>query len=421
VTDKRSTDHQPWNAGVWEQQQFDAFGRRLTRVSIPASDCTALDCRSVVNRYVWDGDNLLYEIRYPITSADQERGTIATDTGHYGRIMYTNAGTIDRPLTAVRIDYGPTAFFGAPVRFKPHWNWRGTVTTGTFDDGLTYHCLPPVNGLLAVDPQHCFWMGWQGDVMNWWLGLPHLPVAPTWMGSIIRDQADASGLMLMRNRYYDPEQGRFTQEDPLSVFGGINTYGYAAGDPASFSDPFGLKVCFESDDPLEIEYLKHQLEIATSSKIKLDAGGKCIKTTADGVQEAPGGNANKAFLRRRLQTLAKKKDRENRIQMGDVTITIGSGRDSYTTINPKSLGPYATQGKNASCIETDPNAQLTMPAVLTHELLGHAFNGETTNPSQDEWDAIAIENQYHQSTPKEPDRFALNCKNGKQNFDPYLP
>ena len=60
------------------------------------------------------------------------------------------------------------------------------------------------------------------------------------MGSLIRDQQDASGLLYRRNRYYDPGTGRFTQEDPIGLAGGLNLYGYASGDPVNFSDPFGL-------------------------------------------------------------------------------------------------------------------------------------------------------------------------------------
>lgn len=49
-----------------------------------------------------------------------------------------------------------------------------------------------------------------------------------------------SRLVYDRNRYYDPSAGRFTQEDPAGLSGGLNLYGYAGGDPANNSDPFGL-------------------------------------------------------------------------------------------------------------------------------------------------------------------------------------
>ncbi|MBL8998758.1 MAG: RHS repeat-associated core domain-containing protein [Gemmatimonadetes bacterium] len=66
------------------------------------------------------------------------------------------------------------------------------------------------------------------------------------MGSLILEQADASGLLYRRNRYYDPASGRFTQMDPIGLAGGLNLYGFAGGDPVNFSDPFGL--CPDPED-----------------------------------------------------------------------------------------------------------------------------------------------------------------------------
>jgi hypothetical protein len=43
-----------------------------------------------------------------------------------------------------------------------------------------------------------------------------------------------------RNRYLDPANGRFTQPDPIGLAGGLNSYGFAGGDPVNFADPFGL-------------------------------------------------------------------------------------------------------------------------------------------------------------------------------------
>jgi RHS repeat-associated protein len=56
----------------------------------------------------------------------------------------------------------------------------------------------------------------------------------------------SGGLVYMRNRWYDPNTGRFTQEDPIGHAGGINLYGYVGNNPVSFSDPFGL--CPPEDD-----------------------------------------------------------------------------------------------------------------------------------------------------------------------------
>jgi uncharacterized protein RhaS with RHS repeats len=54
-----------------------------------------------------------------------------------------------------------------------------------------------------------------------------------WLGSVLTDQRDPSGFLYRRNRYYDPMAGRFTQPDPIGLAGGINLYGFAAGDPVS--------------------------------------------------------------------------------------------------------------------------------------------------------------------------------------------
>ena len=61
-----------------------------------------------------------------------------------------------------------------------------------------------------------------------------------WFGGLVDGMRDASGQMYMRNRYYDPATGQFTQADPIGLAGGLNTFGFADGDPVTYSDPYGL-------------------------------------------------------------------------------------------------------------------------------------------------------------------------------------
>src|SRR3712207_1175808 len=69
-------------------------------------------------------------------------------------------------------------------------------------------------------------------------GMTSPPIA--WAGTLLTDGQDGTGQLYRRNRYYDPDAGRFTQEDPIGLAGGMNLYGFAGGDPVNYSDPFGL-------------------------------------------------------------------------------------------------------------------------------------------------------------------------------------
>ncbi|HEY0019127.1 MAG TPA: RHS repeat-associated core domain-containing protein [Longimicrobium sp.] len=85
------------------------------------------------------------------------------------------------------------------------------------------------------------WPGWSTTAWHEKVGqAPATGYEHYWTGSLAVGMRDASGQMYMRNRYYDPQTGQFTQADPIGLAGGLNAYGFAAGDPVSYSDPFGL-------------------------------------------------------------------------------------------------------------------------------------------------------------------------------------
>jgi hypothetical protein len=64
--------------------------------------------------------------------------------------------------------------------------------------------------------------------------------------------------------------GRFTQEDPIGLAGGFAQFGFAAGDPVNFSDPFGLKVCFNRTHP---QYRRHVRETERQYDVKITEVG----------------------------------------------------------------------------------------------------------------------------------------------------
>jgi RHS repeat-associated protein len=51
-----------------------------------------------------------------------------------------------------------------------------------------------------------------------------------------------TGLIYFRNRYYDPEIGRFISADPLGYVDGPSQYAFAMNDPVNYGDPLGLEV-----------------------------------------------------------------------------------------------------------------------------------------------------------------------------------
>jgi murein DD-endopeptidase MepM/ murein hydrolase activator NlpD len=54
----------------------------------------------------------------------------------------------------------------------------------------------------------------------------------------------------MRNRWYEPQSGRFLSEDPIGLNGGINLYAFAGDNPVSRGDPSGTKYREQRlDDP----------------------------------------------------------------------------------------------------------------------------------------------------------------------------
>jgi RHS repeat-associated protein len=169
---------------------------------------------------VWDGDQVLYEIRAEGSDSAQAYAMELDAT----RVGYTHVLGLDAPAVVFRTKSGVT------VGVYPHTDWRGAYDGGALTDGRSLPCSGCVN---------IHWPGRASTVD----GLQLVPeaIGPTeWFGNLIDGKTDGSGQQYMRNRYYDPRTGRFTQVDPIGLAGGINLYGYANGDPITYSDPFGL-------------------------------------------------------------------------------------------------------------------------------------------------------------------------------------
>lgn len=197
---------------------------------------------------MWDGDHLAAEIQMPggnlLIAPALERDTVrpVVDGEYFGRVLYLSGPSIDQPLSLVRIGYGKlvgsTYRTWEPIAISPRWDHQGRA----FSDvvyGPTPRCQ--VVGTTTT----CLVIGWPAR-LAYGMYTPG-SVWPQhqyngWYGSLAHDQLDGTGQLYRRNRYYDPASGRFTQEDPIGLAGGVNAYGFAEGDPVSFSDPYGLCV-----------------------------------------------------------------------------------------------------------------------------------------------------------------------------------
>jgi RHS repeat-associated protein len=242
---------------VFEEYRYDALGRRVLvrlRRDCAQTQQSALCEMGFVRRVVWDGDRELYEIQAWGGWAGQEGSWVEADTARprplvvtqglvdpnpfLGRVAYTYGSGLDQPLGVVRMGYtsrldssGQTSTLRdfEPVAIVPFWNSRGQAGLGAFADGTWRKCMPDA---------HCMNLAWP----EMWAGYARPKWARSfWHGTLLEDKADASGLNYRRNRYYDPVNGRFTQEDPIGLAGGLNLYGFAAGDPVNFGDPYGLR------------------------------------------------------------------------------------------------------------------------------------------------------------------------------------
>ena len=45
--------------------------------------------------------------------------------------------------------------------------------------------------------------------------------------------SNGGGMVYLRNRWYDPQSGRFLTQDPIGLAGGVNLYAYAGNDPSA--------------------------------------------------------------------------------------------------------------------------------------------------------------------------------------------
>lgn len=129
--------------GAFEEHRYDALGRRILVRTRQEKEGCADRCNNSATRFVWDGAQILYEMRalgHTGFGAALEQDTGRVDPkarGRDGRVAYTHGLGIDRPLAIYRMDYD--TLFPGPLGVYPHTDWRGLYDSGTFESGIPTH------------------------------------------------------------------------------------------------------------------------------------------------------------------------------------------------------------------------------------------------------------------------------------------
>ena len=186
--------------------RYDPLGRRIskTRRQLRAGEPSG---RTVTTRFVWDGLRLLQEIHddVPLT------------------YVYSNQESYD-PLA--RIDG-----IGDPEIYWFHNQPNGLPER-----------LTDLEGELRWEAQNSAW----GKLLR------ETPLQAPAYAQNLRMQGQyldrETGLHYNLFRYYDPDCGRFTQQDPIGLAGGINLYQYAPN-ALGWVDPWGLKRSCKPNEP----------------------------------------------------------------------------------------------------------------------------------------------------------------------------
>ena len=132
---------------------------------------------------------------------------------------------------------------------------------------------------------------------------------------------DESGLIYLRNRYYDPSLRRFISVDPAKD--GLNWYAYCGNNPVNYWDPTGLAIRIENNNSRVFDLLKK----LTDDSITLDKDtGKVLIENKVNIEQTSHRNGT-MLVRRMIEnenTILIKVDnnRKNEFLPFDMTITI---------------------------------------------------------------------------------------------------
>jgi RHS repeat-associated protein len=167
--------------GLTVSYRYDALGRRLQRTTNAGAD----------ERYVYDGADVLLDL-------NADWSVAAT---------YLNGPGIDNHLRQTSATTGVAYFL------SDHLGSTAALTdsAGSIVEQISYDSFGNRVGS-----------------------------SRTRYGYTGRERDPDTGQLYYRARFYDPQIGRFTSEDPIGLSGGINSFAYVHNNPLNATDPSGL-------------------------------------------------------------------------------------------------------------------------------------------------------------------------------------
>ncbi len=194
-------------AGVVTRYAYDALGRRISKSSEQGS-----------TTFYWNGDVLLGEV-------NESGGNTSGDGGTKPSRTYLFEPFNFKPLALVQqgeVFHYHTDHIGTPreiTNAKAELVWSSTFKT--------YGALALAHVNEVDNP-----LRFQGQYFD-----------------------EETGLHYNRHRYYDPNCGQFTTQDPIGLLGGMNAYQYAPN-PVTWVDPWGLSC--KDDGVISRKYGPHE-------------------------------------------------------------------------------------------------------------------------------------------------------------------
>ncbi len=168
-------------------------------------------------------------------------------------IQFSEEADLAAAASAILLDGQPTSWTLAEDRYTLVAS--NTLAAGTHTLDIGTDALDLAGSGLAAAFSQALNVPASGDQLAFQAADPRLSstsAAGNAHGFHGRPVDEETGLLYFRNRYVDPEMGRFVSSDPMGYVDGPSGYQFAGSSPEGFRDPLGLALVFGGDKSLEL-------------------------------------------------------------------------------------------------------------------------------------------------------------------------